>query len=141
MNTYQSNLFFNPTLLTPDLALTFACLQLETPNLHEIGLDRVIAFGHTWSVSFDSFFRAGCAFTDDANHRSPTLELRPKIPLRHGHAIAVDMAYSATLAWTRGYITEEERDEVLDLFHTVGLSVDHDLFDEDLIEEGTDAIL
>ncbi|MBE7182702.1 MAG: hypothetical protein INR71_16095, partial [Terriglobus roseus] len=24
-------------------------LKLETPNLHEIGLDRVIAFGHTWS--------------------------------------------------------------------------------------------
>jgi 3-dehydroquinate synthase len=24
-------------------------LKLETPNLHEIGLDRVIAYGHTWS--------------------------------------------------------------------------------------------
>jgi 3-dehydroquinate synthase len=45
-------------------------LELETPNLHELGLDRVIAFGHTWS---------------------PTLELTPKIPLRHGHAITVSM--------------------------------------------------
>ena len=44
--------------------------QLETPNLHEIGLDRVIAFGHTWS---------------------PTLELTPRIPLRHGHAITVSI--------------------------------------------------
>ncbi|KAG0150686.1 hypothetical protein CROQUDRAFT_651906 [Cronartium quercuum f. sp. fusiforme G11] len=95
-------------------------LDLETPNLHEIGLDRVIAFGHTWS---------------------PTLELRPKLPLRHGHAIAIDMAYSATLAWSRSYITETDRDEVLDLFHAVGLSVDHDLFDDDLIEKGTVAIL
>jgi 3-dehydroquinate synthase len=43
-------------------------LQLESPNLHELGLDRVIAFGHTWS---------------------PTLELTPRIPLRHGHAITV----------------------------------------------------
>jgi 3-dehydroquinate synthetase len=42
--------------------------QLESPNLHELGLDRVIAFGHTWS---------------------PTLELTPRIPLRHGHAITV----------------------------------------------------
>ncbi|KAH9816575.1 hypothetical protein DFH28DRAFT_965656 [Melampsora americana] len=95
-------------------------LDLETPNLHEIGLDRVIAFGHTWS---------------------PTLELRPKLPLRHGHAIAIDMAYSATLAWSRGYITEADRDEILDLFHGVGLSVDHELFDDDLIEQGTEAIL
>jgi 3-dehydroquinate synthase len=27
----------------------FEMLKLETPNLHEIGLDRVIAYGHTWS--------------------------------------------------------------------------------------------
>jgi 3-dehydroquinate synthase len=25
----------------------FEMLKLETPNLHEIGLDRVIAYGHT----------------------------------------------------------------------------------------------
>lgn len=46
-------------------------LELETPNLHELGLDRVIAFGHTWS---------------------PTLELTPRIPLRHGHAITVSIS-------------------------------------------------
>ena len=95
-------------------------LQLESPNLHEIGLDRVIAFGHTWS---------------------PTLELKPEIPLRHGHAISIDMAYSTTLAWTRGYITEAERDEILGLFSRVGLSMDHELFDEDLLKAGTEAIL
>ena len=27
----------------------FEMLKLETPNLHEIGLNRVIAYGHTWS--------------------------------------------------------------------------------------------
>lgn len=27
----------------------YEMLKLETPNLHEIGLDRVIAYGHTWS--------------------------------------------------------------------------------------------
>jgi 3-dehydroquinate synthase len=41
-------------------------VQLESPNLHEIGLDRVIAFGHSLS---------------------PTLELTPVVPLRHGHAV------------------------------------------------------
>lgn len=95
-------------------------LELESPNLHEIGLDRVIAFGHTWS---------------------PTLELKPDIPLRHGHAINIDMAYSTTLAWTRGYISEAERDEILGLMSRVGLSLDHELFDEALLDAGTEAIL
>ena len=45
--------------------------QLESPNLHEIGLDRVIAFGHSLS---------------------PTLELSPVVPLRHGHAVRVQVA-------------------------------------------------
>ncbi|EJU01177.1 3-dehydroquinate synthase [Dacryopinax primogenitus] len=95
-------------------------LELETPNLHEIMLDRVIAFGHTWS---------------------PTLELTPVVPLRHGHAIMIDMAFSATLAWKRGYITAEEREELHKLAHDVGLSLDHEVFNENLLEAGTAAIL
>lgn len=51
------------------------------------------------------------------------------------------MAFSTTLAWTRGYITEAERDEILGLFSRVGLSMDHELFDEDLLDAGTEAIL
>ena len=51
-------------------------LRLEVPNLQELDLDRVIAFGHTWS---------------------PTLELTPPMPFFHGHAIAIDMALSTTL--------------------------------------------
>ncbi|KAF4636174.1 hypothetical protein G7Y89_g1925 [Cudoniella acicularis] len=62
-------------------------LKLETPNFHEIGLDRVIAYGHTWS---------------------PLHELVPETPLRHGHAISIDMAYSATLANNRKIISDEE---------------------------------
>ncbi|KAJ1029727.1 hypothetical protein NDA13_002970 [Ustilago tritici] len=46
-------------------------LDLESPNLHEIGLDRVIANGHSIS---------------------PTLELAPFPPLRHGHAVTIEMA-------------------------------------------------
>merc|ERR1711939_1018781 len=84
-------------------------LDLETPNLREINLMRIIAFGHTWS---------------------PSIELQPDIPLRHGHAISIDMAYSTTLAWTRGYITEAERDEIHGLFSRVGLSMDHEVFDD-----------
>lgn len=95
-------------------------LELEVPNLHEIMLDRVIAFGHTWS---------------------PTLELTPPIPLRHGHAINIDMAFSTTIAWKRGLITIDERDRILRLMSRAGLALDHDLFTIDLIWRATKSIM
>ena len=95
-------------------------LRLETPNLHEIGLDRVIAYGHTWS---------------------PLHELVPETPLRHGHAISIDMAYSATLANNRQLISDEEHRRLLNLFSRAGLSMDHHQFDEDVLAKATTAIL
>ncbi|KAM7189755.1 hypothetical protein V8F33_009894 [Rhypophila sp. PSN 637] len=95
-------------------------LELETPNLHEIGLDRVIAYGHTWS---------------------PLHELVPEPPLRHGHAISVDMAYSATLALQRGLLTADDHRRLLDMFSRAGLTIDHDQFDDQILDKGTDAIL
>ncbi|KAL8759208.1 MAG: hypothetical protein Q9184_003702 [Pyrenodesmia sp. 2 TL-2023] len=95
-------------------------LKLETPNLHEIGLDRVIAYGHTWS---------------------PMHELVPETPLRHGHAISIDMAYSATLANNRKLLSDEEHHRILKLFSRAGLSMDHAQFDEDILDKGTQAIL
>ncbi|KAI9807378.1 MAG: hypothetical protein M1833_000122 [Piccolia ochrophora] len=94
-------------------------LRLETPNLHEIRLDRVIAYGHTWS---------------------PKHELMPDPPLRHGHAISIDMAYSATLAHGRGLITDKEHRRILGLFSRAGLSMDHPLFDEKMLEDATASI-
>ncbi|KAK4546141.1 hypothetical protein LTR36_002278 [Oleoguttula mirabilis] len=98
----------------------FEMLKLETPNLHEIGLDRVIAYGHTWS---------------------PMHELVPEVPLRHGHAISIDMAYSATLANQRGLLSDQEHRRMLNLFSRAGLSMDHHQFDEDILEKATQAIL
>nr|DBA07224.1 TPA_exp: desmethyl-4-deoxygadusol synthase [Phaffia brasiliana]DBA07227.1 TPA_exp: Desmethyl-4-deoxygadusol synthase [Phaffia brasiliana] len=95
-------------------------LDLETGNLHEIKLDRVIASGHTWS---------------------PILELTPVVPLRHGHAIATDMSYSMTLSLSRGYINEAEWKEFHDLLTTVGLTVDHEDFTEPLLKKATEYIL
>jgi len=95
-------------------------LKLETPNLHEIGLDRVIAYGHTWS---------------------PMHELVPETPLRHGHAISIDMAYSATLANLRGLLSDAEHKRLLSLFSRAGLSMDHHQFDEDILDKATAAIL
>ena len=95
-------------------------LGLEVPNLHELDLDRVIAFGHTWS---------------------PTLELAPARPYFHGHAIAVDMALSTTLAKERGYISESERDRILWLMSRVGLALDSPLLTPELLRKATDAIV
>jgi demethyl-4-deoxygadusol synthase len=94
-------------------------LELEVPNLHELDLDRVIAYGHTWS---------------------PTLELSPRVPLYHGHAVNIDMAFSATLAAKRGYISTEERDRILGVMSDIGLSLDHPLFDTELAWKATKSI-
>ncbi|BAZ11457.1 3-dehydroquinate synthase [Calothrix sp. NIES-4071] len=94
-------------------------LELEAPNLHEIMLDRIIAYGHTWS---------------------PTLELAPPVPLLHGHAVNIDMALSATIAERRGYITTNERDRILGLMSRIGLALDHPLLDVELLWRATQSI-
>ena len=68
-------------------------------------------------------------------------ELVPETPLRHGHAISIDMAYSATLANNRNLITDAEHRRLLSLFSRAGLSMDHSQFDEEILDKGTAAIL
>jgi demethyl-4-deoxygadusol synthase len=95
-------------------------LELEAPNLHEIDLDRVIAFGHTWS---------------------PTLELTPADPFFHGHAINIDMALSTTLAEQRGHVSADERDRVLTVMSDLGLALDSEHLTPELLDAATTAIL
>jgi 3-dehydroquinate synthase len=117
----------------------YEMLKLETPNLHEIGLDRVIAYGHTFVSTL-----LHTSITQTANifcRWSPLHELIPNPPLRHGHAISVDMAYSATLAHLRGLLSQSEHHRLLTLFSRAGLSIDHPQFDDHVLEKGTAAIL
>ena len=72
---------------------------------------------------------------------SPMHELVPETPLRHGHAISIDMAYSATLANNLKLITDSEHRRILNLFSRAGLSMDHHMFDEEILDKGTAAIL
>lgn len=53
----------------------------------------------------------------------------------------IDMAFGATLARKRGYITEVELRQFMDCAHSVGLSLDHEQFTEALLEKATQAIL
>lgn len=95
-------------------------LELEHANLHELDLDRVIAFGHTWS---------------------PTLELTPPTPMLHGHAISIDMAFSATLAERRGYLGTGDRDRIHRLFSGLGLAVDSPYLTPELLTAATESIV
>ena len=95
-------------------------LELETPNLQELDLDRVIAFGHTWS---------------------PILELSPDVPFFHGHAINIDMALSVTLAEERGLISADDRDRIFGLMSGLGLALDSEHLTDELIARANDAIL
>ncbi|MBW4658054.1 MAG: sedoheptulose 7-phosphate cyclase [Drouetiella hepatica Uher 2000/2452] len=94
-------------------------LGLEVPNLHELDLDRVIAYGHTWS---------------------PTLELTPEIPMFHGHGVNIDMAFSATIAQQRGYISVSDRDRIIGLMSRIGLAIDSPYLTPELLWKATESI-
>jgi 3-dehydroquinate synthase len=94
-------------------------LALEVPNLHELDLDRVIAYGHTWS---------------------PTLELTPEIPMFHGHSVSIDMAFSATVAQLREYITVADRDRIIGLMSRLGLAIDSPYLTPELLWKATTSI-
>jgi 3-dehydroquinate synthase len=95
-------------------------LDLEVPNLQELDLDRVIAFGHTWS---------------------PVLELAPDVPFFHGHAINIDMALSTTIAEQRGYLSAPERDRIFALMSRLGLALTSSYLTPELLSAASDAIL
>jgi demethyl-4-deoxygadusol synthase len=113
---------------TPELrevghTLTYSAINtmlgLEVPNLHELDLDRVIAYGHTWS---------------------PTLELTPEVPMFHGHGVNIDMAFSATIAQQRGYISVADRDRILSLMSRIGLAIDSPYLTAELLWKATESI-
>ena len=95
-------------------------LVLEVPNLQELDLDRVIAYGHTWS---------------------PVLELAPEVPFFHGHAINIDMAFSVTIAEQRGYLSPSDRDRIFWLMSRLGLSLDSPHLTSELLRKATDSIV
>ena len=95
-------------------------LKVEVPNSREQSLDRVMYFGHTWS---------------------PNLELAVSPPLLHGHAIAVDMCFSAILAHQLGLLPYDQYCRFLRVFSGLGLALDHPSFTLELMKEATNATI
>ena len=124
LRTHFGHLGGTPELRAVSREVTYEAIRtmlaLEAPNLHELDLDRVIAYGHTWS---------------------PTLELMPEVPMLHGHAVNIDMAFSATLAEQRGLIAIADRDRILSLMSRIGLAIDSPYLTPDLLREATESIV
>ncbi|KAL6811853.1 3-dehydroquinate synthase [Trichoderma camerunense] len=91
-------------------------LEAEMPNPREQQLDRFMFFGHTWS---------------------PVLELVAVPTLLHGHAVSIDMCYSASVACVLGYMSESAKIRFLNICSAVGLALDHPALTIDLVKEAT----
>jgi predicted O-methyltransferase YrrM len=62
-------------------------------------------------------------------------------PLHHGHAISIDMAFSATWAAKEGWISADLRDRVHAQFRRAGLSRYHECFTAEKLHYGTTTIM
>merc|ERR1712032_1662505 len=91
-------------------------LEELAPNLWEDSLERLVDFGHVFSMELEM---------DQLHHDK----------LFHGEAVAIDMAFSTVLAFVRGHISESERDHILGAMKGLRLPVFHPRFNEALCEE------
>ncbi len=92
----------------------FSYMKHEGTNMFETYQDRPHAYGHTWSPRFE-----------------------PAVKLMHGHAVTIGMAFGATLAQQMGWLKTTERDRIIGLCRSLGLSVYHPILEDiDLMLEG-----
>ncbi len=92
----------------------FSYMKHEGTNMFETYQDRPHAYGHTWSPRFE-----------------------PAVKLMHGHSVTIGMAFGATLAQEMGWLNTEDRDRIINLCRSLGLSVYHPILEDlDLMLEG-----
>lgn len=85
----------------------YAYMRHEGTNMFETRQDRPHAYGHTWSTKFE-----------------------PVAGLLHGHAVAVEMAFTATLATLVGWLDDDGRDALVALCRDLGLAVHHPVIED-----------
>jgi len=93
-------------------------VQSEYSNLYETHQCRPHAYGHTWSPGFE-------------------------IPsgMLHGHAIACGMGFGAQLSYLQGWISQKDRDRILQLISQFELSLWHPILDDiDLLQKAQEKI-
>lgn len=91
----------------------FSYMKHEGTNMFETYQDRPHAYGHTWSPRFE-----------------------PAAGLMHGHAVTIGMAFGASLAVNMGWLSAADRDRIVALCQSLGLSVYHPILeDTDLMIE------
>jgi 3-dehydroquinate synthetase len=91
-------------------------IEAEYDNLYETHQCRPHAYGHTWSPGFE--IEAG---------------------LLHGHAVAIGMGLGAYLSHQAGWITENELFRILKLMSDFGLSLWHDILEDQNVMEASHA--
>jgi 3-dehydroquinate synthetase len=92
--------------------------ELADNPYEERGLRRLVDFGHTFSTR---------------------LEELSGWQVRHGEAVAVDMALSSALAAELGLLTEEDFEEILELMQSLGLPLYSPLITESAAHDAFDA--
>ena len=91
-------------------------LEELAPNLWEQSLERLVDFGHVFSMELEM-----AALFDEK--------------LFHGEAVAIDMAFSSVLAHVRGHLDSETLDLILQTMRGLSLPVYHERFDSPLSAE------
>ncbi len=92
----------------------FSYMKHEGTNMFETYQDRPHAYGHTWSPRFE-----------------------PAAKLMHGHAVSIGMAFGASLATEMGWLSKGDRDHIIALCSSIGLSVFHPILEDmDIMLEG-----
>lgn len=85
----------------------FSYMKYEGTNMFETYQDRPHAYGHTWSPRYE-----------------------PVAKLMHGHAVSIGMAYGATLATKLGWLQPTQRDRIIALIRSLGLTVYHPILED-----------
>ena len=91
-------------------------LEELAPNLWEDSLERLVDFGHVFSMELEM------------------AQLHAD-KLYHGEAVAIDMAFCTVLAYVRGQIDAQLRDRILRATKGLGLPIYHPAFDEAMCDE------
>lgn len=85
----------------------FSYLRHEGTNMFETRQDRPHAYGHTWSTKFE-----------------------PVAGLLHGHAVAVEMAFTATMGTVIDWLDAGQRDVLMAVCRKLGLAVHHPVIED-----------